>query len=80
MGFDVRKLKRRKAPGPDNLTAEHLTEGCDVVTTWLTGILNAVIDLESVADSLKQGVVVPAYKGSGKDPLLVDSYRGVTLF
>ena len=59
--------------------AEHLIEGGDVVTTWLTGILNAVIDLESVPDSLKRGVVVPVYKGSGKDPLLVESYRGVTL-
>ena len=50
-----------------------------VVTTWLTGILNTVIDLESVLDSLKQGVVILVYKGSGKDPLQVKSYRGVTL-
>ena len=54
VGFAIRKLKRRKAPGPDKLTAEHLIEGGDVVITWLTGILNAVIDLESVPDSLKQ--------------------------
>ena len=79
MGFAIRKLKRRKAPGSDKLMAEHLIEGGDVVTTWLTGILNAVIDLESVPDSLKRGVVVPVYKGSGKDPLQVESYRGVTL-
>ena len=79
VGFAIRKLKRRKAPGPDKLMAEHLIEGDDVVTTWLTGILNAVIDLESVPDSLKRGVVVPVYKGSGKDPLQVESYRGVTL-
>ena len=59
--------------------AEHLIEGGDVVTTWLTAILNVVIDLESVQDSLKRGVVVPVYKGSGKDPQLVESYRGVTL-
>ena len=32
-----------------------------------------------MADSLKLGVVVPVYKGSGKGPLLVESYRGVTL-
>ena len=81
VSFAIRKLNRREAPGPgpDNLMAEHLIEGGDVVTTWLTGILNAVINLELVPDSLKQGVVVPVYKGSGKDPLLVESYRGVTL-
>ena len=72
VSFAIRKLKRRKAPGSDNLMAEHLIEEGDVVTTWLTGILNAVIDLELVPDSLKRGVVVPVYKGSGKDPLLVE--------
>ena len=59
VSFAIRKLKRRKAPGPDNLMAEHLIEGGDAVTRWLTGTLNAVIDLESVPDSLKQRVVVP---------------------
>ena len=54
-----------QVPGPDKLMAEHLIEGSDVVTIWLTDILNAVIDLELGPDSLKQGVVVPVYKGSG---------------
>ena len=30
-------------------------------------------------DSFKSGLVVPVYKGSGKDPLKTDSYRGITL-
>ena len=54
VGFAIRKLKRRKAPGPDKLMAEHLIEGGDVVTTWLTGILNVIIDLELVPDCLKR--------------------------
>ena len=28
---------------------------------------------------LKQGLRAPVYKGGRKDPLIVDSYRGVTL-
>ena len=36
---------------------------------------HAVIDLESVPDCLKCGVVIPVYKGTGKCPLRVDSYR-----
>ena len=28
---------------------------------------------------LKRGVVVPVYNGGGKDPMKVDSYRGITL-
>ena len=38
VGFAIRKPKRRKAPGPDNLMAEHLIDGGDVIATWLTGI------------------------------------------
>ena len=75
----VRRLKRRKAAGPDNLMAEHLLEGGENVILWLTSLLNAIVDLEVVPDSLKCGVVIPVYKDSGKDPLRVDSYRGVTL-
>ena len=41
--------------------------------------LECCCGLEVVPDVLKRGVVVPVYKGGGKDPLKVDSYRGVTL-
>ena len=75
----IKRLKRRKAPGPDNLLAEHLIEGGQCVAICLTNILNAIIDLEVIPDSFKFGLVVPVYKGSGKDPLKTDSYRGITL-
>ena len=61
----VKKLKSRKAAGPDGLAAEHLKEGGGVVILWLTDILNAVMDLEVVPDVLKCGMVVPVYKGGG---------------
>ena len=47
---------------------------------WMTRILNAVRELEAVPDCLKYGIIIPVYKGGGKDALKrVDSYRGVTL-
>ena len=73
----VKKLKWRKAAGPDGLTAEHLKEGGKVVTIWLMRLLNAVVEVEVILDALKCGVVVPVYKGGRKDPLKVDSYRSV---
>ena len=36
---------------------------------WLTAVLNAMVDLEVVQDVLKNGVVLPVYRGGGKDPL-----------
>ena len=72
-------MKRRKALGSDNLLAEHLIEGGRCV--FFRNILNAIIDLEATFGSFKSGLVVPVtvYKGSGKDPLKTDSFRGITL-
>ena len=75
----VSKLKCGKAAGPDGLMAEHLKAGEEMVVIWLMNVLNTILELEVIPDVLKRGVVVPVYKGSGKDPLRVDSYQGVTL-
>ena len=74
----VSKLKKKKAPGPDGLLAEHLKAGGEAVVIWLMNILNATVELESVPTGLKRGVVVPMYKGGGKDPMKIDSYKGIT--
>ena len=75
----VSRLKGKKAPGPDGVMAEHLKFGGEVFVIWLMRILNAVIELEAIPEVLKRGVVVPVYKGGGKDPMRRDSYRGITL-
>ena len=41
---------------------------------------NSVVELEVILNALKSGVVVPVYNGGGKDPLRVNSYRGVTFW
>ena len=46
---------------------------------WLRNVLNAIVEMEVVPAVLKSGVVVPIYKGGCRDPVKVDSYRGVTL-
>ena len=75
----LRKLKRGKSPGQDKIMAEHLLEGGDAVAVWLEKIFNAIVTLEALPDSLKSGFVIPVYKRNGRDPLLPDSYRGITL-
>ena len=42
-------------------------------------ILNSVVELEAVPRFLKMGNLVPVYKGGGKDPFLVNSYRGIAV-
>ena len=75
----VRKLKGKKAPGPDGLMAEHLKAGGEAVVIWLMRTLNAITELEEIPDVLKRGIIVPVYKAGGRDPLKTDSYRGITL-
>ena len=75
----VSKLKHRKAPGLDGLMAEHLQVGGHCTTVWLVNILNAGVELEAVSDVWKNGILVPVYKGGGKDPLLMNNYQGVAL-
>ena len=75
----IKRLKRNKAPGPDGLTAEHLQGGGECVVLWLTRIINRIVELEVIPNVLKVGLVVPVYKGSNKDPLNMNSYRGITL-
>ena len=43
----------------------------------ITEILNSVIDVEQVPICLKQEITIPIYNGGGKDPLDVNSYRGI---
>lgn len=75
----VNKLKLKKSAGPDNLTAEHLKLGGQAIITWLTEILNSIIEVEQISLCLKLGITIPVYKGGGKDPLNTNSYRGITL-
>ena len=75
----VAGLKTQKAAGPNGVMAEDFKAGGEIVEAWLLHILNAVMDLEAIPSILKRGVVMPVYKGGGKNPLWVSSYCGVTL-
>ena len=69
-----KKMKLKKASGPDDLTTEHLRYGGQVIVVWLMEILNAIIELEQIPATLKQGITIPVYKGGGEDPLDANNY------
>jgi len=75
----LRRLKPGKAAGHNLLQPEHLKYGGEIIRIWVQQISNAIVELESVPDALKMGIVTPIYKGSRKDPLDTNSYRGITL-
>ena len=69
-------LKLGQSKDADGLNAEHLLYGGKTVVLWLRKIFNSIISLE---DRFKEGIIIPVYKGRGKDPLHPMSYRGITL-
>ena len=75
----VKHLKCGKAAGPDGITAEHIKYGSPEVCQWLLKVFNRILSLEDIPFSLKEGIIVPIYKGKGKNPLLATSYRGITI-
>ena len=64
------KLKSAKSAGHDMLQAEHLKYGGPALRVWIQQICNYIIDSEHVPDPSKVGIIVPVYKGGGKDPLI----------
>ena len=75
----LHNLKPGKSAGHDQVQPEHLKYGGAALSLWIKQVANAIIELESIPQSLKLGIVIPLYKGSGKDPLDTSSYRGITV-
>ena len=75
----VRSLRNGKSCGIDDVSAEHLKYGGPTIPVWLKRIFNAVLTLEEIPSSLNNGLVIPIYKGKGRDPLNPNSYRGITV-
>lgn len=74
----VKKLKNKKAPGPDGVQAEHIKLGGASIVRVLTDLFNAMINREHRPADLKQGLIVPIPKGR-KDSSIPDNNRGITL-
>ena len=68
-------LKLGRSKGTDSLNAEYHLYGGKTVVLWLRKIFNQ----SSPLHCFKEGIIIPVYKGKGKDPLHPMSYRGITL-
>lgn len=75
----INKLKRRKAPGPDQITYEHIIFGGNRLTSCIIKLFNSIISQGKIPSAWKQGLIVPLYKGGDKPKTSPNSYRPVTL-
>ena len=75
----VKMLKRRKSSGPDGIQTEHIIYGGTAMILWLQRVFNHIIEFEQIPPCLNNAIIVPIYKGKGKNPLQTSSYRGISL-
>ncbi len=64
----IRRIKRGKSGGMDNISGEHLQHRGEVLQVWLKQVFNAIITFEEIPKCLKISLIKPIYKGRGKDP------------
>ena len=75
----IKNLKRNKAPGHDMIQNEHIIYGGQELVISMTESFNCILRTEIVPDSWKHSIIVPLYKGKGKDKTDPNSYRPVSL-
>ena len=72
-----KRLKNNKAPGWDNVCAEHVKYGGRELLRVLSYIYNKITQEESIPLTMKKGVIIPIPKGT-KDQTVMDNKRGIT--
>ena len=71
-------MKSGKAPGPDDICAEHLRHLGPVAMEALLRLLNLSWTMGQVPSAWRRAVIIPIPK-AGKDPKLVTSHRPIAL-
>jgi hypothetical protein len=72
-------LAKEKAPGIDNISAEHLLYAADVVSQPLCNLFNACIIHGCVPDSFTTSIIVPVEKDKLCGASSFDNYRPIAL-
>ena len=75
----INKLNKGKAPGHDNISAEHLQNAGKMIYDLLAGLFNRIIHLEYIPQNFRIGTQIPLYKGKNSCALDPNNYRGITL-
>jgi hypothetical protein len=74
----LRRMKNKKATGPDDIAVEAWKVCGNVGVIWLTGLLNQVMREEEMPNAWRKSTTVSIYKRKG-DVLLCQNYRGIKL-
>ena len=76
----ITSLMRRKAPGDDLITNEHIIHGGKQLKNHLLKLFNAIVACCYIPDYWKRGLIVPLHKAGNKPKDSCNSYRPVAFF
>ena len=74
----ISKMKSNRAPGWDEITAEHLKYSGTIFVGLLTWIYNEIVLSENIPQYFKKGYIISIPK-PGKSYVIKDNNRGITL-
>ena len=75
----IRQMKRGKAAGPDNLTAEHVIYAHPCVVILLCDLFQAMIESGYVPDDFGKGIIIPLVKDRSDSLSDITNYRAITI-
>ena len=75
---NIKELKRRKSPGPDDVSNEHIIHGGPVLAQCLKTLFDKMFELDHIPSKFKIGIIIPVHK-PGKCRDSTESYRPITL-
>jgi hypothetical protein len=73
----IAKLKRYKSPGNEEIRAELIQAGGEILCCELYKLINSVWNKEKLSDQWKESIVVPVHKKGDKTDC--SNYRGISL-
>ncbi|KAM1087697.1 hypothetical protein ACFX2B_013050 [Malus domestica] len=78
VGVALKKMKHRKAVGPDDIPIEVWKVLGETGITWLTDIFNRILKTKKMPNEWRMSTLVPIYKNKG-DVQNCMNYRGIKL-
>ena len=75
----LRKLKKGRAAGHDDISVEHLIYAHPCLAVSLKILFNLMLWHGFVPDDFGKGILIPILKDSNADVSICDNYRGITL-
>jgi hypothetical protein len=73
----IRKLKRYKVPGSDQIPAELIQEGGEILHSEIHKLIMLIWNKEELPHQWKESIVVPVHKK--RDKTDCSNYRGISL-